>query len=122
MFDPVSCFANLVLIFTVIDSVIISHLLTDRFLLLFNLFLFLIVLRQVDLSIDINPTSVRQTVHKKEYLRALLMAFKLNEKQLTTEVSLMYIFSTLARCASLDNLTCCCIMKEGEEKKREKRN
>lgn len=39
-----------------------------------------------DLEIDITPKSIRDTLLKKEYTAALLMAIRLNENNLTTEV------------------------------------
>ncbi|KAM9567330.1 periodic tryptophan protein 2 homolog isoform 2-T2 [Guaruba guarouba] len=39
-----------------------------------------------ELDIDVTPSNIRKTLHQKEYTKAIVMAFKLNEKQLIQEV------------------------------------
>ncbi|XP_066476131.1 periodic tryptophan protein 2 homolog [Tiliqua scincoides] len=39
-----------------------------------------------DLDIDITPSNVRKVLRQKEYTKAIVMAFRLNEKKLTQEV------------------------------------
>ncbi|NXX09571.1 PWP2 protein, partial [Larus smithsonianus] len=39
-----------------------------------------------ELDIDITPSNIHKTLHQKEYTKAIIMAFKLNEKKLIQEV------------------------------------
>ncbi|NWS41967.1 PWP2 protein, partial [Probosciger aterrimus] len=39
-----------------------------------------------ELDIDVTPSNIRKTLHQKEYTKAIVMAFKLNEKKLIQEV------------------------------------
>lgn len=39
-----------------------------------------------DLEIDITPSNIRKVLHQKEYTKAIVMAFRLNEKKMIQEV------------------------------------
>lgn len=39
-----------------------------------------------DLEIDITPNNIHKVLHQKEYAKAIVMAFRLNEKKLIQEV------------------------------------
>ena len=45
-----------------------------------------VVFDPYDLEMDITPSSVRKTLEKKEYSSSLMLAFRLNEKDLIQEV------------------------------------